>query len=65
MEFNQKISRVECGWAMVQVSEECLLHVRFAFVQFDEIWGQAEMSAAGVVGMIRRRGYARPKSCNI
>lgn len=49
----------------MQVSEGCLLHVRFALVQFDGIWGQAEMSAAGVVGMIRRRGYARPKSCNI
>lgn len=56
MEFNQKISRIECGWAMVQVSEGCLLHVCFALVQFDGIWGQAEMSAAGMVSMIRRRG---------
>lgn len=56
MEFNQKISRVECGWAMVQVSERCLLHICFALVQFDGIWGQAEVFTAGMVGMIRQTG---------
>lgn len=53
MEFYQKRSRVECGWAMVKVSEGCLLRVCFALVQFDGIWEQAEMWAAGMVGMRR------------
>lgn len=46
----------------MQVSERCLLHVCFALVQFDGIWGQAEMSAAGMVGMIRRQGLRQGRS---
>lgn len=38
---------------MVQVSEKCLLHVCSALVQFDEIWEQAKMWAAGMVGLRR------------
>lgn len=59
MEFYQKRSRVGCGWEMVQVSERSLLHLCFALVQFDRIWEQAEMWAAGMVG-IRRLTRIKP-----
>lgn len=44
---------------MVQVSERSLLHLCFALVQFDRIWEQAEMWAAGMVG-IRRLTRIKP-----
>ena len=67
MEYKQKISEVECGWAVVQTYERCLLLVCFVLVLFDGTWGQCEMQASVMVGMRRltNKVSARLRLCNI
>lgn len=53
MEWKQKISGVERGWAMVQIYERSLLHVCSVLVLFDGTRGQCEIRASLTGGMRR------------